>query len=252
MLKKITKVTLTMAMVGSISFAQTTTTGTLPKSSVKLSTQLDSVSYSLGVNIGSNIKAQGLESLDVALLAKGMGEVFAGQEPAISLEQTNAILQSYFMNLQRQKAELASAEGRKFLEENKKNKNVVVLPSGLQYQVLVEGKGAKPKATDKVTTHYHGTLTNGEVFDSSVERGQPVSFAVNGVIKGWTEALQLMPVGSKWKLFIPSDLGYGDRGAGGKIGPGSVLIFEVELLSIDAENKTQAPETPAVKKSKKR
>jgi FKBP-type peptidyl-prolyl cis-trans isomerase FklB len=126
-----------------------------------------------------------------------------------------------------------NAVGQKFLDENKKKPGVVTLPSGLQYIVIKEGTGAKPVLTDKVTTHYHGTLIDGTVFDSSVERGEPASFPVNGVIKGWTEALQMMPVGSKWKLFVPPALGYGERGAGGVIGPNATLIFEVELISIN-------------------
>jgi FKBP-type peptidyl-prolyl cis-trans isomerase FklB len=124
-------------------------------------------------------------------------------------------------------------EGELFLKNNAEKEGVITLESGLQYEVLKKGDGAIPKATDKVKVHYHGTLINGDVFDSSVQRGEPTSFPVTGVIKGWVEALQLMPVGSKWKLFIPSDLAYGERGAGQKIGPGTVLIFEVELLGIE-------------------
>jgi len=131
------------------------------------------------------------------------------------------------------KEESPVLDGKTFLAENAKKTGVVVLPSGLQYKIMAAGTGPKPKATDTVTTHYHGTLIDGTVFDSSVQRGQPISFPVNGVIKGWQEALQLMPVGSKWQLFIPSDLAYGSRGAGGAIGPDATLIFEVELIAID-------------------
>ena len=131
------------------------------------------------------------------------------------------------------------AKGKAFLEENKKKAGVQTTASGMQYIVMKEGTGAKPGLNDKVTTHYHGTVIDGTVFDSSVERGQPASFPVSGVIPGWTEALQMMPVGSKWKLFLPSELAYGERGAGGKIGPNSVLVFEVELLSIDAPDAPQ-------------
>jgi FKBP-type peptidyl-prolyl cis-trans isomerase len=135
--------------------------------------------------------------------------------------------------------------GRVFFEENGKREGVVTLASGMQYQVLTEGQGPKPSATDKVLTHYHGTLLDGSVFDSSVERGEPISFPVNGVIRGWVEALQLMPVGSKWKLFIPADLAYGERGAGGRIGPNQALIFEVELLDIVDDEASEAPSADA-------
>jgi FKBP-type peptidyl-prolyl cis-trans isomerase FklB len=151
----------------------------------------------------------------------------------MTAEVAQAAIQNYFQGVQEKKMAANVEAGKKFLEENSKKPGVVTLPSGLQYQIIKEGTGPKPGPEDKVTTHYHGTLLNGKVFDSSVERGQPVSFAVNGVIPGWTEALQLMSVGSKWKLFIPSNLAYGERGAGGDIGPNETLIFEVELISID-------------------
>jgi len=143
------------------------------------------------------------------------------------------ILNTYFAELQAKQHAGAKEEGEAFLTANKEKEGVVTLPSGLQYQVITEGTGEKPSVNSNVTTHYHGTTIDGKVFDSSVQRGQPASFPVSGVIKGWTEALQLMPVGSKWRLFIPSELAYGERGAGDAIGPHSALIFEVELLSID-------------------
>jgi FKBP-type peptidyl-prolyl cis-trans isomerase FklB len=142
-------------------------------------------------------------------------------------------LQKYFQGLQEKKSGAARQGGVDFLASNAKKEGVTTLPSGLQYQVMVDGSGEKPTATNKVTTHYHGTTIDGKVFDSSVERGQPAQFGVNQVIAGWTEALQLMAVGSKWKLFIPSDLAYGERGAGADIPPHAALIFEVELISID-------------------
>ena len=148
-------------------------------------------------------------------------------------QEANKLLQEYFTKQQDEMLNQNLEIGRAFLEENKKKANVVELPSGLQYEILTEGTGEKPKATDSVKCHYHGTLIDGTVFDSSVERGQPATFGVNQVIKGWVEALQLMPVGSKWRLFIPSELAYGKQGAGRSIQPNSALIFEVELLEIE-------------------
>jgi len=199
----------------------------------KLTTALDSVSYSIGVSIASNLKSQGIDSLNTKMMEKAFNDVFKNGTLLVSADQADQILTQYFTNLQKSKGERNLKEGEKFLEENKKKQGVVTLPSGLQYQVIKEGDGALPKETDKVTTHYHGTLLNGTVFDSSVERGQPATFPVNGVIKGWVEALQLMKVGSKYKLFIPANLAYGEAGAPPQIGPNSALIFEVELLSID-------------------
>ena len=162
-----------------------------------------------------------------------MKEVINGKEPKINNDQALMIIQNYFAKKQSAMSEEKIDEGRIFLEENGKKEGVTTLESGLQYTVITEGTGPKPKLEDNVTTHYHGTLIDGTVFDSSVDRGEPASFPVGGVIKGWTEALQLMSVGSKWKLFVPYDLAYGERGAGPKIGPYSTLIFEVELLSIN-------------------
>jgi len=201
----------------------------------KITTMVDSVSYGIGATIGRNLQKDGLDSIDVDLLARGIREVFEGKELAMTPEAAQASIQAYVQGIQAKKSEVSVAAGKKFLEDNAKKPGIITLPSGLQYQVIKEGTGPKPGPEDKVTTHYHGTLVNGKVFDSSVDRGQPVSFAVNGVIPGWTEALQLMPVGSKWKLFIPSNLAYGERGAGGDIGPNETLIFDVELISIDAK-----------------
>ena len=201
---------------------------------VKLENELDSVSYSLGVNIGENINKQFEEySLD-NFIAGMKGVLNNEEEPKISGEQATAIIQGYFTKKQGQESESMIEEGRKFLETNASKEGVTVLESGLQYEVLAQGDGINmPKLEDNVTTHYHGTLMDGTVFDSSVDRGEPASFPVNGVIKGWTEALQLMSVGSKWKLYVPYDLAYGDRGAGPQIGPYSTLVFEVELISIN-------------------
>lgn len=202
------------------------------KTETKMSSTIDSVSYGLGVAIGNNLKNSGFDSVKLEIMAQAMKEVFSNSA-TMKQEEADRIIQDYLSEAQRKKGEGNMSVGKAFLEENKKNKDVKVTASGLQYIVLKEGNGPKPTVNDKVTTHYHGTLIDGTVFDSSVERNQPASFPVSGVIPGWTEALQLMGVGSKWKLFLPSELAYGDRGAGGKIGPNSVLIFEVELLSID-------------------
>ncbi|MGK0366783.1 MAG: FKBP-type peptidyl-prolyl cis-trans isomerase FklB [Saprospiraceae bacterium] len=194
---------------------------------------MDSLSYSVGVLVAQNLKAQGLDEINPTDLANAIEDVIEGKDLKIDAQTANANLQTHMQG----KAERAGSEnkskGEDFLAENGKRAEVKTLESGLQYEVLTEGTGKKPAATDKVTVHYHGTLINGTVFDSSVDRGEPASFPVNGVIPGWVEALQLMPTGSKWKLFIPSDLAYGARGAGGDIGPNSTLVFDVELISIN-------------------
>ena len=170
--------------------------------------------------------------MDANALSTGLQDAINGKPLAISAEVAGQLVNDYLEKSKKSQSASIIEEGQKFLAENGKKPGVVTLPSGLQYMIMKEGTGAMPKATDKVTTHYTGTLLNGEVFDSSVERGQPATFPVNGVIKGWTEALQLMKVGSKWKLFIPYDLAYGERGAGGQIKPYATLVFEVELLEI--------------------
>ncbi len=203
------------------------------KTEMTLDTQIDSVSYSLGINIAENMKSQGIENLNLDALKAGMNDVFTEGDIKITQEEAGQILNSYMQEMQKVAAEKQSKEGADFLAENAKKEGVISLPSGLQYKIIKEGNGPIPGPTDKVTTHYHGMLINGEVFDSSVDRGQPASFPVNGVIKGWTEALQIMPTGSKWQLYIPYDLAYGAQGAGGKIGPYATLIFDIELISID-------------------
>ncbi len=195
--------------------------------------ELDKVSYSLGVSIARNLQSQGLKAVNIDEFTEALNDVFGEKETKISEEEVVNTLNSYFEALQKEKQGTNKEDGEAFLDANKANKDVITLPSGLQYTIMTEGKGEKPSLNSNVTTHYHGTTIDGNVFDSSVQRGQPASFPVSGVIKGWTEALQLMEVGSKWKLFIPSELAYGDRGAGADIGPHSALIFEVELLSID-------------------
>ncbi len=205
----------------------------------KMTTELDSVAYSIGMNIAQNLKGQGLDKINVNLLAKGIQDVLKGGKGDLDDNQAQMILGSYFNRLQTQrqaeeakKFEGVKLEGEKFLEENKKKTGIVTLPSGLQYEILKTGEGPKPTINNTVKTHYHGTLIDGTVFDSSVKRGQPAEFPVGGVIQGWVEALQLMPVGSKWKLYVPYNLAYGERAAGQDIKPYSALIFEVELLEI--------------------
>ncbi|MBV6655378.1 MAG: FKBP-type peptidyl-prolyl cis-trans isomerase [Mameliella sp.] len=193
---------------------------------------MDQLSYALGVLLAQNLQNQGFDNLDEASMNAAIHDVLAGNEPKLTPEEANKVIQDYMQ--EKQKAQHADAikKGEDFLAENAKREGIKVTESGLQYEVLKEGTGEKPSASSKVSVHYHGTLIDGTVFDSSVERGEPTSFGVNQVIKGWTEALQLMPQGSKWKLYIPADLAYGPRGAGGKIGPYETLIFEVELLEI--------------------
>jgi len=198
-----------------------------------LQSKLDTISYAIGLEFGGMLKTQGLDSINTEVLAKALKEAINDGKPLITKEQGNMSVTEYLQQIKAEKMQKNKIAGEQFLAENKTKPGVVALPSGLQYQIITEGTGPKPTINDKVKTHYHGTLIDGTVFDSSVERGQPISFPVSGVIKGWTEALQLMPVGSKWKLFIPSDLAYGERQAGPKIGPNSALVFEVELIAIE-------------------
>ena len=193
---------------------------------------MDKVSYALGLSIGNNFQNSGIKDLQVEDFVKGLTDVLNEKQPDITYDEAKEVINEFFIKLQKEKMEINKKAGEEFLHINKGRAGVVELPSGLQYQVLKQGNGAKPSATDKVKCHYHGTLINGTVFDSSVQRGQPAVFGVNQVIPGWVEALQLMPVGSKWRLFIPSNLAYGEQGAGEMIEPNSTLIFDVELLDI--------------------
>jgi len=195
---------------------------------------MEKVSYFIGNNIGQNFKSQGI-AIDIAALNEGIKSALSGEKPKYTKEELMSAMQAFEASLQAKAAsrgQEAKAVGDKFLAENGKRKGVTTTASGLQYEVVKAGDGPKPAVTDKVNVHYHGTLLDGKVFDSSVERGMPITFGVQEVIKGWTEALQLMPVGSKWKIFIPSQLAYGESGAGGDIGPNEALVFEVELLGI--------------------
>lgn len=193
----------------------------------------DSLSYAVGIIWGQNLVQQGLNELNVDHLTAAIQNVLGKKQTIFDVKTANEIVMNYITAKKNAVKEKNLEEGREFLANNAKRPGVKLTESGLQYEVLVQGNGPIPKATDKVKVHYHGTLIDGTVFDSSVERGEPIVFSVNGVIKGWQEALQMMPVGSKWKLFIPSQLAYGERGAGAHIGPNAVLIFEVELLGIE-------------------
>ena len=193
---------------------------------------MDKVSYALGLSIGNNFQNSGINDLQIEDFVKGLKDILGGQTPEISYDEAKQVINDYFMKLQKEKFEINKKAGEEFLNINKGKAGVVTLPSGMQYQVLQKGEGPKPTASDKVKCHYHGTLINGTVFDSSVQRGEPAVFGVSQVIPGWVEALQLMPVGSKWRLFIPSDLAYGEHGAGEAIEPNSALVFDVELLDI--------------------
>jgi len=198
----------------------------------KMYGELENFSYALGMSIAGNLIQTGVKTVNPELFLNGFKDVFNGEETMIHPEDANAILEEFIGKLNENKGAGNLEEGQKFLAENKKKYGVTELPSGLQYKVLTEGEGEIPTANDQVKCHYHGTLIDGTVFDSSVERRQPAVFPVNGVIQGWVEALQLMSTGSKWRLFIPSQLAYGNNGAGGAIGPNSALIFDVELLEI--------------------
>jgi len=193
---------------------------------------MDKVSYALGVSLGNNLKNSGFEGLDYQKLADGIRQVIKGEELEMSIQEAQTIINDYFQQLQEKAFGQNIQEGKQFLSENAKREGVKTTASGLQYEIIKEGNGAIPATSDQVTVHYHGSLISGEVFDSSVNRGEPATFGVTQVIPGWVEALQLMPVGSKWKLFIPSELAYGAQGAGQSIAPHTTLIFEVELLEI--------------------
>ena len=218
-----------------------------PGSVTALTTQKQKASYAIGMNWGTGLHKQGID-VDSAALVQGMKDALAGSKTLLTEDEARAALMQLQSEVQaqqqaklKQEGEAGKKEGDAFLAANKGKEGIVTLPSGLQYKILKEGTGAKPTADDSVVCNYKGTLINGTEFDSSYKRGEPATFPVGGVIKGWTEALQLMPVGSKWQLFIPADLAYGARGTpGGPIGPNSTLIFEVELLSI--KDKTPPPD----------
>ena len=234
----------------SASTAKKTTTAkhaTAPAAKPKLSTPItlttaqEKISYALGMNMAKNLQRESVQ-VNPDVLSRGMKDVLAGNKTLLTDDEVKATLTDLQNGMRAKQQERMrqlglsnKEEGENFLAANKHKDGVVALPSGLQYKILKEGAGSKPTAADSVVCNYRGTLIDGNEFDSSYKRGQPTTFPINGVIKGWTEALQLMPVGSKWELFIPPALAYGDRGAGPDIGPNATLIFEVELLSIQGK-----------------
>ena len=201
--------------------------------------ELDRLSYALGLSMGNNFRASGIETINVQDFADGVAAVFYGSQPKMTYDEAKAEIQKYFTALEAKQQENAKVlgeanakAGRDFLDANGKREEVKITPSGLQYEVLKQGEGPKPEATDRVVVHYTGKLIDGTVFDSSEEHGEPATFGVTQVIPGWVEALQMMNAGSQWRLFIPSDLAYGPQGAGGVIGPNQTLIFDVTLLEV--------------------
>ena len=199
-----------------------------------MDSDLEKVSYAVGMSIGESLKAQNLEDIDTKKLSLAMDTIFKNQDPLFTPEEANSIIQAYLDTKKYAAYGSLKLEGEKFLKNNKSNKDIQTTESGLQYEIIKSGNGVKPAKTDTVSVHYHGTLIDGTVFDSSVERGTPASFGIHQVIPGWTEALQLMDIGSKYRLFIPQELAYGaNPHPGGPIQPFSALIFEVELLEIN-------------------
>ena len=236
------------------SAAKTTGTKSAPAAAPALNSKKDKVSYAIGADLGKKLKTADID-VDPAILTRAMKDTLSGAKSEMSDEEVRATLTDLSKELQQKQvvaAKEASEKNRKageeFLAANKGKEGVVTLPDGLQYKILTPGNGPKPAASDTVVCNYKGTLIDGKEFDSSYKRGQPATFPVSGVIKGWTEALQMMPVGSKWQLFIPPDLAYGDRQAGPDITPGSTLVFEVELMSIQPKT-AAAPEGAAPEKA---
>jgi len=222
----------------------------------ELKTEKEKLSYSMGVATGMQMKRQSID-VDADMFTKGLKDAVSGGTLMMTEQQVQETLMKFQQDMAAKQAEKAKLqaeankkEGEAFLAENKKKEGVKTLPSGLQYKVITEGTGRTPKEADTVTTHYRGTLIDGTEFDSSYKRGQPATFPVKGVIKGWTEAVQLMKEGSKWQLFIPSELAYGERGAGQTIGPNATLLFDVELISINDSAETAEPKEPKDTKKK--
>jgi FKBP-type peptidyl-prolyl cis-trans isomerase FklB len=250
--------TTTPAAKSQTSAAKKPATGTAAKTAAPLTlkTQEEKFSYAIGMKMGANFKKQAVP-VNATIMARGIKDALAGSKTLLTDEEAQAAIQDVQKEMQakmqeknKEAADTNKKAGEAFLAANKSKEGVVALPSGLQYKIEKAGTGPKPTPNDSVVCNYRGTLIDGKEFDSSYKRGQPATFPVTGVIKGWTEALQLMPVGSKWQLFVPTDLAYGDRGAGADIGPGSTLIFEVELMSIEDKNKDK-DKTPAAEPEKK-
>ncbi len=194
---------------------------------------MDKISYALGLSLGQNLLSSGVKQLEYQDLAAGIEDVLKAREPKITYQEAQTVLNRFFSELEQKAAKAAKEQGEKFLEQNKQRPSVKTTPSGLQYEILEPALGMKPKPTDTVRVHYEGTLIDGTVFDSSYKRGESITFPLNGVIAGWTEGLQLMSIGAKYKFYIPYQLGYGERGAGAQIPPYAALIFTVELLGIE-------------------
>jgi FKBP-type peptidyl-prolyl cis-trans isomerase len=226
-----TKNLLFVLFISGSTFCSAQTTGvTTPKTSIK--SRLDSASYAIGLGVAQDLKSRGIAELNYVALTEAMKAVFKGSTPTITLEQGQKAIYEFLSEANKAKYATSIAEGAKFLAENKAKPGVVTLPSGVQYVILKNATGPKPKASDEVTVHYKGTLLNGKQFDSSYDRNEPITLELDKVIPGWTEGVQQMPVGSKFKFFIPYKSGYGEQGAGENIPPYSTLIFEIELLKI--------------------
>ncbi len=194
--------------------------------------KMEDFSYALGMSVCSNLIQSGIKTIEAESFMAAITDIFSGKQPKLNPNQANDILQSFMSEQQGAEGQKNLDEGTIFMAENAMKKGVTETETGLQYEIISKGSGNIPTESDQVKCHYHGTLIDGTIFDSSVQRGEPAVFPVNGVIKGWVEALQMMPTGSKWRLYVPSNLAYGERGAGGAIGPNCTLIFEVELLEI--------------------
>jgi len=235
---KINYYVLILASIFAMSFFSCNNTAEKSKNDVKFETEADTIAYALGNSMGNSLIQQ-FPDIDPEIIAQALVDVYNETESNLfeSPKESNAAIRTYLQKASAKKGAENLKKSQEFLKENANREEVKMTESGLQYEVIEEGNGAKPTAEDRVRVHYHGTTIDGEVFDSSVDRGEPAEFPLNGVIKGWTEGIQLMTVGSKYKFYIPSELAYGERGAQGAIGPNSALIFEVELLDIVEEDK---------------
>ena len=229
-----TKNLLSLAVISAMSFLSCN--GQKNSSDVKLANRIDSVSYAIGMSIGGDLNKSGLEDVNFDAMMKAMKAAARKDSLLLTQQDAGMAIQSYLTEAKKKKGEAALAKEKVWMDENGKKPGVITLPSGLQYTIMKAGTGPKPTLTDSVVVHYHGTFLDGKVFDSSLERGEPAVFTLTQVIPAWTEALQMMPVGSKWKLYVPSKLAYGEHGFMGKIDPNTTLIFEVELLDIKAKS----------------